>query len=67
MVFLRSEDKNGLPTAQQAEKKRKVESVYLGSAGQSEARCREKRGKLGEVGEWQCEVRWGARRVVARI
>ena len=24
------------------------------------------RGKLGEVGEWQCEVRWGARRVVAR-
>ena len=42
MVFLRSEDKNGLPTAQQAEKKRKVESVYLGSAGQSEARYREK-------------------------
>ena len=21
---------------------------------------------MGEVGEWQCEVRWGARRVVAR-
>ena len=58
---------NGLPTAQQAEKKRKERwSVYLGSAGQSEARHREKGGKLGEVGEWQCEVRWGARRVVAR-
>ena len=24
------------------------------------------RGKSGEVGEWQCEVRWGARRMVAR-
>jgi hypothetical protein len=37
LVFLRSEDKNGLPTAQQAaaEKKRKVERVYLGSAGES--------------------------------
>ena len=51
---------------QQAEKERKVERGYLGSAGQSEARYREKGGKLGEVGEWQCEVRWGARRVVAR-
>ena len=24
------------------------------------------RGRSGEVGEWQCEVRWGARRMVAR-
>ena len=23
-------------------------------------------GRSGEVGEWQCEVRWGARRMVAR-
>ena len=65
-MFLQSEDKNGLPTAQQAEKKRKVERVYLGSAGQSEARYREKGVNWGGLGEWQCEVRWGARRVVAR-
>ena len=46
--------------------KERKRGAYLGSAGQSEARYREKGGKLGEVGEWQCEVRWGARRVVAR-
>ena len=27
---------------------------------------REKGGKSGGVGEWHCEVRWGARRVVVR-
>ena len=48
------------------EKKRKVERIYLGSAVQSEARYREKGVNWGGLGEWQCEVRWGARRVVAR-
>ena len=60
---------NGLPTAQQAEKKRKVERVYLGSAGQSEARYREKgvnwgtwvsgsaRQGGGHEGWWQGESR----------
>ena len=72
MVFLQGEDRNGLPTAQQAERKRKkrgkrkVERIYLGSAVQSEARYREKGVNWGGLGEWQCEVRWGARRVVAR-
>ena len=47
-------------------KKRKVERIYLGSAVQSEARYREKGVNWGGLGEWQCEVRWGARRVVAR-
>jgi hypothetical protein len=69
LVFLQGEDRNGLPTAQQAErnrKERKVERIYLGSAVQSEARYREKGVNWGGLGEWQCEVRWGARRVVAR-
>ena len=28
--------------------------------------CREKGAGWGGLGEWQCEVRWGARRAVAR-
>ena len=48
-MFLQSEDKNGLPTARAAERKRKAERInYLGSAGgQSEARHREKGGNRG--------------------
>ena len=73
-MFLQGEDRNGLPTAQQAERKRKEKEsrayflrlIYLGSAVQSEARYREKGVNWGGLGEWQCEVRWGARRVVAR-
>ena len=71
-MFLQSEDENGLPTAQQAEKKRKERrgEVYLPGVrrgppgGAVRSQVPGERGKLGEVGEWQCEVRWGARRVV---
>ena len=66
LVFLQSEDKNGLPTAQQAERKRKEERGLPGVRRAVRSQVPGERGKLGEVGEWQCEVRWGARRVVAR-
>ena len=66
LVFLQSEDKSGLPTAQQAERKRKEKRGLPGVRRAVRSQVPGERGKLGEVGEWQCEVRWGARRVVAR-
>ena len=52
-------------TASRKEKKRKVERLP-GVRRAVRSQVPGERGKLGEVGEWQCEVRWGARRVVAR-
>ena len=66
MVSLRSEDKNGLPTAQPSRKEKKGGACLPGVRRAVRSQVPGERGKLGEVGEWQCEVRWGARRVVAR-
>ena len=62
MVFLQSEDKSGLPTAQQAKEKKRKEKERLtwgppGPAGGGAVRSqvpdavRREGGKLGEVGE----------------
>ena len=45
-MILQRKDKDGLPTAQQSRRKKEEElaNFYLGSAGRSEARYREKGG-----------------------
>ena len=67
MAFLRSEDKTVCPQhSKQKRKEKKGGACLPGVRRAVRSQVPGERGKLGEVGEWQCEVRWGARRVVAR-
>ena len=64
-MFLRSEDKTVCPQhSKQKRKEKKGGACLPGVRRAVRSQVPGERGKLGEVGEWQCEVRWGARRVV---
>ena len=66
-MFLRSEDKTVCPQHSKQKRKEKKSGASLPGVRRAvRSQVPGERGKLGEVGEWQCEARWGARRVVAR-
>ena len=68
MCWCSCEAKTKTVCPQHSEQKRKERwSVFTwGPPGAVRSQVPGERGKQGEVGEWQCEVRWGARRVVVR-